>query len=81
MKTIRSEIEKAVYEMFDFGYLESLVSKRQRPITVFSDKILALFHKVGEKEYKRGRQSVLDEWKEEKDKLLKGFSYKKQLLK
>lgn len=30
--------------------------------------------------YKEGRQSVLDEWKEEKDKLLQGFNYKKGLV-
>lgn len=41
--------------------------------------IQSLLQHQREEAFKDGRQSVLDEWKEQKDKLLKGFSYKKNL--
>ena len=74
-KAMREEIEEILENTHNGCECKGCTSKIYRVLV--TKEFLALFHKLGEEEYKRGRQSVLDEWKEEKNKLLQGFGYKK----
>ena len=68
--------EKSWEEEFDkkFGvHIEGQWTNEELPA------IKAFIKSEKQKSYKEGKQSVLDKWRQEKEKLLQGFRYKKEI--
>jgi hypothetical protein len=68
---LKNEMEKEFLWRIKENWFDMTIEESEKILLDFISSHL-------QKTYEAGRQSIIDEWKEEKDRFLQGFAYKKK---